>query len=694
MVWVIDGEATPEPMRLAIQFGLVSLTLLLVPWAGCAFLAENERALQTAQQQASRAIATTAAAVLAEQIDLIYPQSGRLAGDETQQGLPLPTLEPRPRIDGWLEATEWQSQQPLQRGGQRRQVMLYRGRGSDSLYLGAIITEPEPRYFNPQYTAQGSNVADRLLHSDRLELRLGSAPAARFTIAPEGPGRGQLLRITGDDLIPVDDTRFWWQETATGYQVEISLPLALAAGRLGIAYIGEDDSGAEAIAFSTETTALPWLIAPAPQLDDWLTTLTPPGMQMTLYDRWQWPLASAGRSTSTPATEGHWLLRWLYRQMLPGQSLAAPLAVDASGRLSQPLLGDGSGHIFKHGTAAGPRLTVTAPVIHRQTTIATVAVSRPLEEFLSLTDQAFAGLLARGLVVLLITATTLLGFAGLVSWRLRRLQHHLDATGQSSNSHSLRLPVSLLGDEIDALAGRFNQQLQALDEYQRYLSSLNQTLAHELRTPVAIVASSLENLRLPGVDESQREALLARASVGIERLQHLFTGLQEARRLEQAVGNEPHQQVDLAQLLRDLAAAYAQSFTDHRFDLIAPDQGTWATIAPEQFVQAIDKLIENAASYAPAGTTIHLTLEQRGLWWRISVENQGSQLPDVPEQSLFEPLISHRGSRRDEAASTQHLGLGLHIVRLIAQYHGGEPFAQNLPDHQGVRIGFSVRGSH
>ena len=666
-------------MKLLYQLGLVSLTLLLVPWAGCAFLAENERALQQAQAQSATAVAATTAAALSERIELLYPYPALRTAGSSRSLLAHPLSE-IPRLDGWLD--DWQAVPTRRFGNRRRYIDIRTGRFASQLYIAVTVCEPEPRYRSPQRQDP--------LHSDQLQIRWGDRRSNHLSIAPEGPGRAKV-RITRPEggLAGIeDDAAAWWQEIAGGYQIEVALDLSLLRGRLAIDYLGVDDSGVETIGnrSSAVTTTAPRLIAPDPALRRWLAQMVQPGMRLQVFDHQQWPLGDAGDFRVSPTSDTFWLMRRLYRALLPAPDYAATPQADPSGRITTPLLEGGQGVTAPVRAPSAAMLTATAPVLRDDDVAGVVMVSQPAEQFLSLTDGAFASLLGRGLLMLGLSASALLGFAALTSWRIRRLIVPLENQRDSRDAPP-QLPTSVLGDEIDTLAGQFNQQLTELADYQRYLTSLNQTLAHELRTPVAIVASSLDNLNAGELTDGERQALLARARAGIGRLQALFTALQEARRLEQAVAADPMEPTDLRQLLAALASAYGQTYTQHVFTLETDLRRAEATVVPEQIVQALDKLVNNASTYAPAGSTIRLRLEARGLWWRISVSNEGPLLPEVETRALFEPLISHR-SHQDRS---QHMGLGLHIVRLIARNHGGEPFASNLADPSGVVVGFSVR---
>jgi signal transduction histidine kinase len=70
-----------------------------------------------------------------------------------------------------------------------------------------------------------------------------------------------------------------------------------------------------------------------------------------------------------------------------------------------------------------------------------------------------------------------------------------------------------------------------------------------------------------------------------------------------------------------------------------------------------------------------------GIDARLRVENQGPPLPDAIRDSLFDSMVSLRSER---SGGAPHLGLGLYIARLIAEFHGGALRAENLPGGNGV----------
>ena len=106
------------------------------------------------------------------------------------------------------------------------------------------------------------------------------------------------------------------------------------------------------------------------------------------------------------------------------------------------------------------------------------------------------------------------------------------------------------------------------------------------------------------------------------------------------------------------------------------------TGSPELLVQMLDKLVDNARDFTPEGGQIIVALESADDQLRLSVTNEGSQLPEQLASDIFSPFVTVR-----EPAAEGHLGQGLLIVRLIADHHRGTVTANNVQTPlQGVRF--------
>ena len=99
----------------------------------------------------------------------------------------------------------------------------------------------------------------------------------------------------------------------------------------------------------------------------------------------------------------------------------------------------------------------------------------------------------------------------------------------------------------------------------------------------------------------------------------------------------------------------------------------------------LDKLVVNAVEFSVPGRPVVVRVEAAGEMALLSVSNDGPKLPETMRERLFESMVSVRGDAHRHGA-TPHLGLGLYIVRLIAQLHGGSARADNRVDGSGVVV--------
>ena len=306
-----------------------------------------------------------------------------------------------------------------------------------------------------------------------------------------------------------------------------------------------------------------------------------------------------------------------------------------------------------------------------------VVVEETANRIASLRSQALERLLAVTLMAFALVAAVVLWFATRISNRIRRLSEEAEAAIDARGRVTRLLTASEEADEIGDLSRSFTTVLGRLARYNDYLVALASRLSHELRTPVAVVRSSLENLRAAHTAEQTR-TYLARAEEGLARLGTILSRMTEASRLEQSLSALERQRFDAAAVVSGCAEGYRMAYAPRAFELVAPDHAVHALGSPDLLAQMLDKLVENAVDFAAAGSSVRIFLETDA---RLRVENEGPQLPDAIRESLFQSMVSLRS---EHSAGAPHLGLGLYIARLIAEFHGGTLHAENLPGGRGV----------
>ncbi|MEO1576630.1 MAG: ATP-binding protein, partial [Pseudomonadota bacterium] len=131
---------------------------------------------------------------------------------------------------------------------------------------------------------------------------------------------------------------------------------------------------------------------------------------------------------------------------------------------------------------------------------------------------------------------------------------------------------------------------------------------------------------------------------------------------------------------RGATQGYQDTYPDHRIAFHGQNVPHPFFGVPELLVQMLDKLIENAVDFTPAGGNIRIELSSGNGRYTLSVANDGPPLPPSMQGSLFDSLVSMRRGHSDQP----HLGLGLFIARLIVQFHAGDIQGHNRSDGQGV----------
>jgi signal transduction histidine kinase len=355
-----------------------------------------------------------------------------------------------------------------------------------------------------------------------------------------------------------------------------------------------------------------------------------------------------------------------------------PLASSAPGRLegqsvSAALAGQSHAEWLRTGSQE-LLLAAAAPIVVAGQVRGAVVLEQAGDQLLDLRDRALHRLFNFTLWAIAVVVIFLFGFATWISVRIGRLRSAADSAVGNDGSIRLSMPESTSTDEIGALARGFERLLARLNEHSQYLRTLGGKLSHELRTPLTIVRSSLDNLESEGLREDQRK-YVTRARDGAQRLQSILSALGAAARVEESIKQAERHSFDLRDLLATALGAYRDGFPDARFELDTPPEACFMRGAPDLIIQMLDKLIENAVDFCPQGGLISVALSRSSDHYELAVRNDGPPIPDAMLGRLFESLIEQRQGHDDKP----HFGLGLYIVRLVAEFHGGRATAANAP---------------
>ncbi|MEL6893006.1 MAG: HAMP domain-containing sensor histidine kinase [Actinomycetota bacterium] len=252
----------------------------------------------------------------------------------------------------------------------------------------------------------------------------------------------------------------------------------------------------------------------------------------------------------------------------------------------------------------------------------------------------------------------------------RPLRDMAAATTAMANGETVRPIETRSRDEIGQLAAAFNSMVTDLGALERERRDLVANAAHELRTPIAGLQATLENLR-DGVVAPDDE-ILERLSVQADRLGHVVTGLLDLSRLESDDVPAASDRVDLAAV----ATAAIDVAVADRPD-VAPRlvrTGDLALRGDEQLLERlVTNLVRNAVVHG-AGADVEVDLRADDDAIVVSVADRGPGLGSADPAQVFDRFVRSDASRSESRPGT---GLGLAICAAIVARHGGTIAAED-----------------
>ena len=693
-------------MSLRLQLlALGGALVLLLPWAGLRFVQATEASLRENHENLLLTQAGRVAVQIGERDDLALPAAIAPAFAPTLYAHTLSDAPGDvPSIDG--SRGDWvYSRVPTGADTEAMAVELADGSRvwlaayPPFLYLFVEVVDEDIVY----QVAPG-----RPPHGDRIVLLLppgrdSSTPRAvllpsidpSVRPASSGPANLRAQKSTGPEGYEStgeydDNVSANWQQTATGYTVEARLPVEAA---IGIGIVDTDAGGSSvrlAAATWDESARSNELIREWPGL---ARILSPFGgdERYRVVDRDGWVLADSGPLDLSDRAAGADELsptERLFRYMLRRDDPAYSTLESLPARIGNPVLlaamaGEGGTAWFGIGAEASAVVTALVPIRNGDMRLGAVLLEQASDPVMSMQNDATKRLMATTVVVSLVVAGLLLGYASYLSYRIARLAHAAESALGPQGQIRPTLPGTDSRDAIGVLARSFEDLLGRLRDYTQYLQSLKSKLSHELRTPLAIVATSLDNLEQETSTDAGR-AYLARLRHGTGRLESILQAMTAATRVEQAVTQTTVERFDLAKVISACVAAYGDAYSGQRFAAAVTAEPVWVEGSAELIEQLLDKLVDNAVSFAAEGSVIEVSLTPGRGEVALAVVNRGPPLPEAMRHRLFDSLVSVRAGG---GGARPHLGLGLYIVTLIAKFHGGRVEADNLPDGSGVRIG-------
>jgi two-component system sensor histidine kinase ChvG len=237
-------------------------------------------------------------------------------------------------------------------------------------------------------------------------------------------------------------------------------------------------------------------------------------------------------------------------------------------------------------------------------------------------------------------------------------------------------------EEVAELATAFNDLLGALDDRRRANEAFVADLVHEFKNPVAAIRTCAEALGAGGVDEKRATRLAKILADSSTRLDALVSQFLELARAEAGMPNEARTVVDVAALARGVVGSTSPAHPGVRFVVNAEQEAPVLGVSP-RLESLIRNLVDNAGSFAGEGGEVRVSV-QHDAAGGVALE-VGDTGPGIPEQDLprvFERFFTTRAVAPAGEASARRgkgSGLGLALVKAVAEAHGGEVSAASPP---------------
>jgi len=276
------------------------------------------------------------------------------------------------------------------------------------------------------------------------------------------------------------------------------------------------------------------------------------------------------------------------------------------------------------------------------------------------------------LVALLLAGGLGYALARHLSGPVRRLDETVSAL---SRGHYARRAAVTGRDEIGRLADNVNRLAETLEQNRSARRRWMADIAHELRTPVAILKGEVEALA-DGVRPADRRTFASLAEE-IDQLGVLVDDLQSLALADAGALNLQQQAVDLPELLQQSAEAFRERMADRGIHLELATPAALRLLAdPLRLRQLLHNLLENAARYVDDGGWVRLIAERSAATVGIRLEDSGPGVDEEHLGRLFERFYRVEQGRSRAGGGS---GLGLAICRSIVEAHGGRIRAERSP---------------
>ena len=226
---------------------------------------------------------------------------------------------------------------------------------------------------------------------------------------------------------------------------------------------------------------------------------------------------------------------------------------------------------------------------------------------------------------------------------------------------------------------------KVLEESDHLKSILLSSVSHELRTPLSTIKAASSSLRgnEVGWDSPARVELIKAIDDEADHLNMLVGNLLDMSRIESGAFKPKREWNILSEIVGSVLARMRHSADEHKIEIDVSENLPFVPVDYVQMEQVFTNLVSNSLKYAPSNTLIRIQANIQNDTIHVQVSNQGPQVPPEHLERIFDKF--YRITAADRVTGT---GLGLSICKGIIEAHGGQIWAENIPD--GLAFNFTI----
>lgn len=682
---------------------LMSLALIVIPWFSYQYLQEMEDFLVDSQANAQLLTAEGISTLLNGRSDLFDDLPLSPASYEQLFAHPL---ENPIRIDG--EDNDWENVLDYQIGFGGFDPQDSSPTIPNQFYL--VLGEHNDQIFALLHVND-----DSLVFRDRNILRLDLSDHIRIEFTGEdGKTKRYVITMTDPGVTtayPMSDWRYaigaaenriqgFVTPKETGYSVEFRIPLELIGSHetptFGLVVVDVDDAQTRVIESKTATLpsdgkeAFGLVLLKSPEVFRIVEGLGYSGANIQVIDRQGRIRVDEGGSQIRPPTEQEdadatwfsvisFLMDSIYKT---ADAQLRPTSDALDNQVIREALAGTPNFKRRYSGAEGEVIIAAHPIVAEDEIIGAVVLKQNTDRILKLRRDGLTRIINFSVLSILIFVALIFVFSVHLARRIRKLggeaTNAIDVYGRLQTNKLIAETDS--GDEIGDLARSFSGMLARLHQHTQFLENMPRTLRHEINNPLNTLSTSLQNLENEP-SEIDREKYLNSAKRAVMRIGTIVQNLADAASLEEALEVEEFEVIDLKALVQSYINNCRATHPDRSFEYKGTQHSVLSKVSDSRIEQLLDKLTDNAVDFSKPGSliTTGLTTDNRTL--TLFVTNQGPAIPTEMLDSIFDSMVSIR-----ETDTRLHFGMGLYVVRVISEHHGGSVSAANLLNGNGVTI--------